>query len=103
VAILNGKLRRRIEGLERSLAPVIHSNPRDEMMQLALSRVSTEDMLVLWEMTKTGNEQTERTERESAAVQAVASAYDQEVKRAGFCSIAAFQLSKIRLAKGRRR
>jgi hypothetical protein len=90
---VNGKLRRRIEGLERSLAPALNANLHDEMMQLALSNVSTQDLHVLLQIAESGKQQGEWTEREVAAVRAVSSAYDQEVIRAGYPSIAVFQRS----------
>jgi hypothetical protein len=99
VATLNGKLRKRIEGLERSLAPALTSKPSDQMMQLALGKVATEDLLVLWELTQSGKREGEWTERESAAVQAVSCAYDREVKLAGYPSVAAFQRSAKWLPK----
>src|SRR5580698_6241926 len=105
MTILNGKLRRRIEGLERSLAPGLHSNPHDEMMQLALRTVSTQDLEVLLELAESGKRESEWNRAESAAVEALKCAFDQEVKRAGFPSVAAFQLSANRLtrASSRRR
>jgi hypothetical protein len=67
------------------------------MMRLALKSVPTEDLLVFWEMCEPSKKQTERTERESAAMQAVSCAYDRAAKEAGYPSIAAFQEHADRL------
>jgi hypothetical protein len=85
------KVRKRIERLEKSLAPEGNSDPHEDMNRLALARVSTEDLLALIAIGEQGKPPGEWTEPESAAVHALASAFDQEVLRAGYRSVAEFQ------------
>jgi hypothetical protein len=60
------------------------------MKRLALHNVSTEDLNVLIDIGEQGKQQSEWTERESAAIKAFSDAFDQEVLRAGYPSVAAF-------------
>ena len=88
-------MRRRIEWLERSLAPApaSGSNPYEDMERLALRSLSTEDLLVLIDVTKPGKRECEWTERELAAVKAITGAFEQEVQRAGYRPVAELQRS----------
>ena len=83
-------VRKRIERLEKSLAPERNADPHEEMKRLALQNVPTEDLNVLIDIGEQGKQQSEWTERESAAIKAFSDAYDQEVLRAGYPSAAAF-------------
>ena len=86
-------LRKRIEWLERALAPApgSASDPYEDMKSLALKRLSTEDLLVLIDATGQGKQECEWTERELAAVKALSCAFEQEVQRAGYGSVKEFQ------------
>jgi hypothetical protein len=89
-------VQKRIEKLERSLAPARNSDPREAMESLALHSVSTEDLLVLRKMCRAGKRESERTEPESAAVKAFSDAFEQEVRRAGYRSVAEFNRHPFR-------
>jgi hypothetical protein len=86
-------VRRRVERLERFLAPEPASDPYDEMKSLALQSVSEEDLIVLIDVIKQGKRECQWTEREAAAVRAFTFAFEQEVQRAGYRSVAEFQRS----------
>jgi hypothetical protein len=86
-------VRRRVERLERFLAPEPASDPYDEMKSLALQSVSEEDLIVLIDVLKQGKRECQWTEREAAAMKALTCAFEQEVRRAGYRSTAEFQRS----------
>jgi hypothetical protein len=88
-------LRKRIELLERSLAPApgSASDPYEAMKGLALKGLSTEDLMVLEDVARQGKQECEWTERESAVVKALSCAFEQEVRRAGYRSVKEFQAS----------
>jgi len=86
-------VRRRVERLERFLAPEPASDPYDEMKSLALQSVSEEDLIVLIDVIKQGKRECQWTEREAAAMKAFTCAFEQEVRRAGYRSVAEFQRS----------
>ena len=86
-------VRRRVERLERFLAPEPASDPYDEMKSLALQSVSEEDLIVLIDVIKQGKRERQWTEREAAAMKAFTCAFEQEVQRAGYRSVAEFQRS----------
>ena len=86
-------VRRRVERLERFLAPEPASDPYDEMKSLALQSVSEEDLIVLIDVIKQGKRECQWTEREAAAMKAFTCAFEQEVQRAGYRSMAEFQRS----------
>jgi hypothetical protein len=87
-------VRKRLERLERFLAPEPASDPYDAIERLALQSLSTEDLTVLADVIEQGRREREWTERESAAVKALTCALDQEVQRAGSRSVADFQRSR---------
>jgi hypothetical protein len=84
-------VRKRIESLEKSLGPELSSNPHGDMMRLAVQSLPTDDLMLLIAVTESGQMESEWTEGESAAVQALAGAFLQEVLRAGYRSIAEFE------------
>jgi hypothetical protein len=84
-------VRKRIERLERFLAPEPASNPYDAIKRLALQSLSTEDLTVLSDVIEQGKRECQWTEREWAAVKALSCAFGQEVQRAGYRSMAEFQ------------
>ena len=86
-------VRRRVERLERFLAPEPASDPYDEIKSLALQSVSEEDLIVLIDVLKQGKRECQWTEREAAAMKALTCAFEQEVQRAGYRSAAEFQRS----------
>jgi hypothetical protein len=86
-------VRRRIEGLERSMARMRGPDPYDAIRCLALRSLSTEDLMVLRDVIEQGKRECQWTERESTAVKALSRAFEQEVQRAGYRSMAAFQRS----------
>jgi hypothetical protein len=75
-------VRRRVEQLERFLAPEPASDPYDDMKRLALQSVSEEDLIVLIDVIKQGKQECQWTEREAAAMKALTCAFEQEVQRA---------------------
>ena len=87
-------VRKRVERLERFLAPEPASDPYDAIKRLALQSLSTEDPTVLAEVIEQDRRECQWTERESAAVKALTCVLDQEVQRAGFRSVADFQRSR---------
>lgn len=90
-------VRRRIERLERSLAPEPASDPYDAIKRLALKSLSTEDLTVLAEVIEQNRPECEWTEHESTAVQALTCALEQEAQRAGYRSMAGFQRRQCKL------
>jgi hypothetical protein len=86
-------VRRRVERLERFLAPEPASDPYDDMKRLALQSVSEEDLIVLIDVIKQGKRECQWTEREAAAMKAFTCAFEQEVQRAGYRSMAEFHRS----------
>ena len=88
-------LRKRIEWLERSLAPAPGSvsDPYEAMKGRALQSLSTEDLMVLEDAARQGKQECEWTERESAAVKSFSGAFEHEVRRAGYGSVEEFQSS----------
>jgi hypothetical protein len=86
-------VRRRLERLERFLAPEPASGPYDAINRLALQSLATEDLTVLIDVIEQGKRACEWTDRESAAVKALTGALEQEVQRAGYRSMAEFQRS----------
>jgi hypothetical protein len=84
-------VRRRVERLERFLAPEPASDPYDDMKRLALQSLSTEDLGVLENVIGQGKRECQWTEREAAAMKAFTCAFEQEVQRAGYRSAAEFQ------------
>jgi hypothetical protein len=97
------KVRKRIERLEKSLAPERNSSPHDDMKRLALQSLSTEDLLLLLVVAECGKREDEWTEPESAAVKALAGAFDQEVLRAGYRTGAEFQRNPFAAPKASHR
>jgi hypothetical protein len=96
-------VRKRIERLERSLAPERNSDPHEDMKRLALDSLSKENLLVLIDMCEQGKRECEWTERESAAVKALTGAFEQEVLRAGYRSVAEFQRHPLRVPRASHR
>jgi hypothetical protein len=90
-------VRRRIEKLERSLAPKPGPDPHDTIQRLALRSLSREDLMVLADVIEQGKRECQWTERESAVVKALTCALEQEVQRAGYRSMAEFQRRGYRL------
>jgi hypothetical protein len=86
-------VRRRIERLEKSMALTRGPDPADAIQRLALQSLSTEDLTVLADAIEQGRRECEWTERESTAVRALTCAFEQEVQRAGYRSMAEFQRS----------
>jgi len=82
-----------VERLERFLAPEPASDPYEDMKSLALQSVSEEDLIVLIDVIKQGKRECQWTEREAAAMKAFTCAFEQEVQRAGYRSMAEFQRS----------
>ena len=87
-------VRRRVERLERFLAPEPASDPYDGILLLALQSLSEQDLKALEEMTGQGKRECQWTEREAAAMKAFTCAFEQEVQRAGYRSMAEFQRSR---------
>jgi hypothetical protein len=79
-------LRKRIEWLERFLAPApgSASDPYEAIKGLALQSLSTEDLLVLEDAARQGKQECEWTERESAAVKAFSCAFEQKMRREAY-------------------
>jgi hypothetical protein len=67
------------------------SDPHDAIQRLALQSLSTEDLTVLADVIEPGRRECEWTESESTAVRALTGAFEQEVRRAGYRSMAEFQ------------
>jgi len=86
-------VRKRIEGLERTMALMRGPDPYDAIQRLALRSISTDDLTVLADVIEQGKRECQWTERESAAVKALTCALEQEVQRAGYRSVAEFQRS----------
>jgi hypothetical protein len=86
-------VRKRIEGLERSMTLMRGPDPYDAIQRLALRSLSMEDLLMLADVIEHGKRECQWTERESAAVKALTGAFEQEVQRAGYRSVAEFQRS----------
>ena len=86
-------VRKRVERLERFLAPEPASDPYDAIRRLALQSLSTEDLTVLIDVIEQGKRACEWTDRESAAVKALTGALEQEVQRAEYRSMAELQRS----------
>jgi len=86
-------VRRRVERLERFLVPEPASDPYDEMKSLALQSVSEEDLTALEDVIGQNKRECQWTEREAAAMKAFTCAFEQEVLRAGYRSVADFQRS----------
>lgn len=84
-------VRRRIEGLERSMARMRGPDPYDAMQRVALQSLGTEDLMVLADIIEQGKLEGQWTEREAAAMKALSGAFAQEVQRAGYRSVAEFQ------------
>ena len=66
-------------------------DPCDAIQRLALQSLSTEDLTVLADVIEPGRRECEWTESESTAVRALTGAFEQEVRRAGYRSMAEFQ------------
>jgi hypothetical protein len=86
-------VRKRVERLERFLAPEPAADPYDAIQRLALQSLSTEDLTVLADVIEQGRRECQWTEGEAAAVRALTCAFEQEAQRAGFRSMAEFQRS----------
>lgn len=84
-------VRKRVERLERFLAPQPGPNPYDAIQRLALQSLATEDLTVLADVIEQGRRECQWTERESTAVKALTCAFEQEAQRAGYRSMAEFQ------------
>jgi hypothetical protein len=95
-------VRKRIEGLERSMALMRGPDPYDAIQRLALQSLSTEDLTVLADVIEQNRRECQWTERESTAVRALTCALDQEVQRAGFRSVAELQRHRFRLPSASR-
>jgi hypothetical protein len=85
-------VRKRVERLARFLVPEPASDPYDDMKRLALQSLSEGDLMALEDVI--GQSKPPWTEREAAAVKALARAFKQEVQRAGYRSMAEFQRSR---------
>ena len=68
-------------------------DPYDAVQRLALQSLATEDLVVLADVIEQGRRECQWTEREAAAVKALTCAFNQEVQRAGYRSVAEFQRS----------
>ena len=68
-------------------------DPYDAMRRLTLHSLLTEDLVVLAHVIEQSRQGGQWTEREVAAVKALECAFDQEVQRAGYRSVAEFQRS----------
>jgi hypothetical protein len=86
-------VRRRLERLERFLAPEPAADPYDAIKRLALQSLATEDLMVLAEVIEHGKPECQWMEREAAPVKALTCAFEQEVQLAGYRSTAEFQRS----------
>ena len=86
-------VRKRVERLERFLAPQPAADPYDAIRRLALQSLATEDLTVLIDVIEQGKPECQWTERESVAVKALTCGLDQEVQRAGYRSLQALQSS----------
>jgi hypothetical protein len=87
-------VRKRVERLERFLAPEPASDPYDAIKRLALQSLATEDLTVLADVIGQDRRECEWTERDSTAMKSLTCALDQGVQRAGFRSVADFQRSR---------
>jgi hypothetical protein len=87
-------VRRRVERLERFLAPEPASDPYDGILLLALQSLSGEDLMALEDVTGQGKRGCQWTEREAEAAKALTGAFEQEVQRAGYRSAAEFQRAR---------
>jgi hypothetical protein len=92
-------VRKRIEGLEKSMARMRGPDPYDAIQRLALQSLSTEDLTVIADVIEQGRRECQWTERESTAVKALTGALEQEVQRAGYRSMAEFQRHGFGLAR----
>ena len=70
-------VRKRIEGLERSMDRMRGPDPYDAVQRLALRSLATEDLMVLADVIGQGKRECQWTERESAAVKALHCAFEQ--------------------------
>jgi hypothetical protein len=86
-------VRRRVERLERFLAPEPASDPYGGILLLALQGLSEQDLEALEEVTGQGKQECQWTKREAAAAKALSCGFEQEVQRAGYRSAAEFQRS----------
>ena len=77
----------------------VSSNPYGEMQRQVLHGLSTDDLLALINVTESGKREGEWTERESAAAKALSCAFEQEVQRAGYRSVAEFQRHPFRVPR----
>jgi hypothetical protein len=68
--------------------------PDEAVQSLALRSLSTEDLIVLIDVVEQGKRECQWTEREWTAVKALTCAFEQEVQRAGYPSMAEFQRSR---------
>jgi len=84
-------VRKRIEGLERSLARTPPPDPHDVIKLLALQSLSMEELTVLRDVIAEGKQECQWTECELTAVKALNCAFEREVQRAGYRSMAEFQ------------
>ena len=77
-------VRKRIEGLERTMALMRGPDPYDAIQRLALRSISTDDLTVLADVIEQGKRECQWTERESTAVKVLTCAFEQKVQRAGY-------------------
>jgi hypothetical protein len=84
-------VRKRIEGLERSLARTPAPDPHDVVRLLALQSLSMEELTVLRDVVAEGKPECQWTECELAAVKALNGALEREAQRAGYRSMADYQ------------
>jgi hypothetical protein len=68
-------------------------DPYNAIQRPALQRLSTENLMVLVDAIEQGRRECQWTERESTAVKALTCAFEQEVQRVGYRSMAEFQRS----------
>jgi hypothetical protein len=68
-------------------------DPYNAIQRPALQRLSTENLMVLVDAIEQGRRECQWTERESTAVKALTCAFEREVRRAGYRSMAEFQRS----------
>ena len=87
-------LARRLRRIEAILRPAPHGSDRaSAMRQLALERLSDEDLEVFHGRVDYGKQADQWSEHEASAVTAYASAFEQEVRKAGYATVREFERS----------
>jgi hypothetical protein len=90
---LNGRMRRRLEALERSRPLQRYPDQHQEILTRTIQQLSTEDLRLVRDLIAQGRWEGELTEEESAAARLFTSLFEQEAQRAGYSSMAEFQRS----------